>query len=45
MSYKDDMITFLKARVSALEDEVETLNIEIINRDLKIQQLEDAINK
>ena len=45
MNYRDDMITYLKARVDALEKEVLALNIEIINKDFKIQQLEDAINK
>jgi len=42
---KDDRLTYQEARIAALEKEIEKLNIEIINRDFKIQQLEDAINK
>lgn len=38
-------MTFEEARIEALERELEKLNIEIINLELKIQILEDAINR
>ena len=36
-------MTFEEAQIEALQKEVLRLNIEIINRDFKIQQLEDEI--
>jgi phage shock protein A len=52
MSYTEDLLNLRQAEVTALRIEndglrkkIEQLNIEIINRDFKIQQLEDAINK
>ena len=38
-------MTFEEARIAAMEKEIEKLNIEIINLELKIQILEDAINR
>ena len=38
-------MTFEEARIEAMEREIEKLNIEIINLELKIQILEDAINR
>lgn len=38
-------MTFEEARIEALERELEKLNIEIINLELKIQILEDAVNR
>ena len=52
MSYTEDLLNLRQAEVTALRIEndglrkqIEHLNIEIINRDFKIQQLEDAIYK
>jgi cell division protein FtsB len=42
---KDDRLTYQQARIEALEKELEKLNIEIINLEIKIQLLEDGINK
>ena len=42
---KDDRLTYQEARIAALEKELEKLNIEIINLEIKIQLLEDGINK
>lgn len=38
-------MTYKEARIAALEKEVLRLNIEIINKDFKIQLLEDECNK
>lgn len=38
-------MTFEEARIKALEAEIEKLNIEIINLELKIQLLEDGTNR
>lgn len=42
---KDERLTYQEARIAALEKELEKLNIEIINLEIKIQLLEDGINK
>jgi len=42
---KEDRLTYQEARIEALEKELEKLNIEIINLEIKIQLLEDGINK
>lgn len=45
MSFTEDLLKLREAEVEALRKEILKLNIEIVNRDFKIQQLEDAINK
>ena len=42
---KDQRLSYQEARIEALEREVEKLNIEIINLQIKNQYLEDAINR
>lgn len=42
---KNERLTYQEARIEALERELEKLNIEIINLELKIQLLEDATNR
>jgi hypothetical protein len=42
---KDERLSYQQARIDAMQKEIEKLNIEIINLELKIQLLEDGINK
>lgn len=42
---KNERLSYQEARIEALQREIERLNIEIINLELKIQILEDAINR
>jgi predicted nuclease with TOPRIM domain len=42
---KDDRLSYQEARIEAMQKEIEKLNIEIINLEIKIQLLEDGINK
>lgn len=42
---KDDRLSYQEARIEAMQKEIEKLNIEIINLELKIQLLEDDIKK
>jgi predicted nuclease with TOPRIM domain len=42
---KDERLSYQQARIDAMQKEIEKLNIEIINLEIKIQLLEDGINK
>ena len=42
---KDERLSYQEARIEAMQKEIEKLNIEIINLELKIQLLEDGTNR
>ena len=42
---KNERLSYQEARIEALQREIERLNIEIINLELKIQLLEDGTNR
>lgn len=42
---KDDRLTYQEARIDALEKEIEKLNIEIINLQIKLQYAEDNADR